>query len=150
MSDGENVIPVEVEAQREGQTRSTVEARDFELVVDEPENMGGADEGPNPLEYLLAGQAGCLNVTASQVANDMDIELEGLEIGITADFDVAAFRTEQPDHRTGLQNIEVTLEAEADASDETLQEWGERVEQRCPVSDNIRNGTDIALTVEQS
>lgn len=149
MSDGENVIPVEVEAQRESPTRSTIEARDFELVVDEPENMGGADEGPNPLEYLLAGQAGCLNVTASQVANDMDIELEGLEIGITADFDVEAFQTERPDHRTGLQNIEVTLEAEADASDETLQEWGERVEQRCPVSDNIKNETDVALTVEQ-
>lgn len=148
MSSDENIIPVEVEAEREGPTRSTIEARDFELVVDEPENMGGANEGPNPLEYLLAGQAGCLNVTASQVANDMGIKLENLEIEITADFDVATFQTERPDDRTGLQNIEVTLEAEADADDETLQKWAERVEERCPVSDNIKNGTGITLTVE--
>lgn len=148
MSTDENIIPVEVEAERESPTGSTVEARDFELIVDEPENMGGANNGPNPLEYLLAGQAGCLNVTASQVAKDMDIEIEDLEIEISADFDVEVFETEHPDDRTGLQNVTVTLEAEADADDETLQEWAERVEARCPVSDNIKNETEIALTVE--
>ena len=148
MSTDENIIPVEVEAERESHTRSTVEARGFELIVDEPENIGGANEGPNPLEYLLAGQAGCLNVTASQVAKDMNIEIENLEIEISADFDVATFQTEHPDGRTGLQNVEVTLKAESDADEETFQEWGERVEARCPVSDNIKNETNIALTVE--
>ena len=147
MNDDENVIPVEVEAEREGPTRSTIEARDFELVVDEPEEMGGSDEGPNPLEYLLAGQAGCLNVTASQVAKDMSIEIENLDITIAADFDIETFETEHPDGRTGLQNVEVDLEVESDADDETLQEWGERVEVRCPVSDNIKNETDIDLRV---
>ena len=148
MSDGENVIPVEVEAEREGPTRSTIEARDFELVVDEPEEMGGSNEGPNPLEYLLAGQAGCLNVTASQVAKDMGIEIENLEVTISADFDIETFQTEHPDGRTGLQNVEVDLEVESGADEETLQEWGERVEVRCPVSDNITNETDIDLTVK--
>ncbi len=148
MSDSDDVIPVEVEAERENPTKSTVEARDFELVVDEPEEMGGADEGPNPLEYLLAGQAGCLNVTASQVAADMDVTLESLEIEIEGEFDLDAFQTEQPDERTAVQNIDVTLAAEADADPETIQEWGERVEERCPVSDNIRHATAIDLSVE--
>lgn len=150
MSDTESVVPVEVEAERESATRATVEAREFELVVDEPEEMGGGNEGPNPLEYLLAGQAGCLNVTASQVANDMGIELDALAIEIGGEFDVAAFQTEKPDERTAVQNIEVTLEAEADADDETLQEWGERVEERCPVSDNIKNETAVNLSVERN
>lgn len=148
MSDSESTIPVEVEAERDSPTRTTIEARDFEVVVDEPDDMGGANEGPNPLEYLLAGQAGCLNVTASQVASDMGIELEALEIEIEGEFDVETFQTEQPDERTGVQNIEVTLDAEADMDDETLQEWGERVEARCPVSDNIKHETGIDLTVE--
>lgn len=150
MSDSENIIPVEVEAERESPTKSTVEVRDFELVVDEPEEMGGTDEGPNPLEYLLASQAGCLNVTASEVASDMGITLEALDITIEGDFDVATFQTEQPDERTAVQNIEVTLKAETSADDETLQEWGERVEARCPVSDNIKHDTGVALSVEQS
>jgi uncharacterized OsmC-like protein len=150
MSDSENIIPVEVEAERESPTKSTIEVRDFELVVDEPEEMGGTDEGPNPLEYLLASQAGCLNVTASEVANDMGITLEALDIAIEGDFDVATFQTEQPDERTAVQNIEVTLKAETSTDDETLDEWGERVEERCPVSDNIKHDTGVALSVERS
>lgn len=65
MSDSENIIPVEVEAARASPTKATIEVRDFELVVDEPEDMGGTDEGPNPLEYLLASQSGCLNARHS-------------------------------------------------------------------------------------
>ena len=148
MSDSETTMPVEVEAERESPTRSTIGVRDFELTVDEPEEMGGTDEGPNPLEYLLAGQAGCLNVTATQVARDMGVTLEDLEISIEGEFDLDAFQTEQPDERTGVQNIEVTLEAETDADDETIREWGERVEKRCPVSDNISQATNIGLSIE--
>lgn len=150
MSDADDIIPVEVEAERESPTRATVEARDFELVIDEPEEMGGANEGANPLEYLLAGQAGCLNVTATQVANDMGLDLDTLEIEIEGDFDVAAFETEQPDERTAVQNIDVALAAEADVDDQTLQEWAERVEERCPVSDNIKNETEVDLSVDRA
>lgn len=148
MSESENVIPVAVEAERESATRTSVDARGFELVVDEPEDLGGADEGPNPLEYLLAGQAGCLNVTATQVADDMGFELDDLEIGIDGTFDVDTFQTERPDDRTGVQDIEVTLDATADVDDATLEEWAERVERRCPVSDNIKRETEVDLTVE--
>lgn len=63
MSESTSLETISVEAQRESATRTTVKLRDFELTVDEPEEMGGQNEGPNPLEYLLAGQAGCLNVT---------------------------------------------------------------------------------------
>lgn len=148
MSESENVIPVTVEAERESATRTSVDARDFELVVDEPEDLGGADEGPNPLEYLLAGQAGCLNVTATQVADDMGFELDDLEIEIRGEFDVDTFQTERPDDRTGVQDIEVTLDATADVDDATLEEWAERVEARCPVSDNVKRETEVDLTVE--
>lgn len=63
MSESEHVQTVDVEANRESPTRTTVETRSFELVVDEPEAQGGTNTGPSPLEYLLAAQAGCLNVT---------------------------------------------------------------------------------------
>lgn len=88
-------------------------------------------------------------MTASQVAADMDIELEALEIEIEGEFDVETIQPEQPDDRTGVHDIEVTLEAEADVDDETLQEWGECVEARCPVSDNIKHETGIDLTIDQ-
>lgn len=147
-SDSGNVMDVAVEATRENPTKTTVRARDFELTIDEPEGMGGTDEGANPLEYLLAAQAGCLNVTGQQVAGDMGIEIEALDIDASGEFDLGAFETERPDEPTRVQNIEVEMRVEADADDETLREWGERVEARCPVSGNVKNETDVSLTVQ--
>ena len=43
--------------------RSHVKMRDFELVLDQPENMGGTDQGPRPSEILLAALAVCHEVT---------------------------------------------------------------------------------------
>lgn len=148
MADTENRLTVAVEASRESPTETTVEARDFTLTVDEPEELGGSDEGANPLEYLLVGQAGCLNVTAHQVAEDMDVPLRDLEIGISGEFDVETFMQERPDERTGLRDIAVSMTVDSDADRETLEEWAERVEQRCPVSDNIKNETSVTVSVE--
>ena len=39
-------------------TRYDGKARHFSLVVDEPEELGGQDSAPNPVEYLLAAYAG--------------------------------------------------------------------------------------------
>lgn len=138
-----------VEAQRESATQTTVEVRDFELTVDEPEEMGGQNEGPNPLEYLLVGQAGCLNVTGQQVASDMDIGIDDLEITIEGEFNQAAFAGNDDD-RTGLQDVEVSMTADADADETTIEEWAERVESRCPVSDNIKNETSVELTLDHA
>lgn len=138
-----------VEAQRESATQTTVEVRDFELTVDEPEEMGGQNEGPNPLEYLLAGQADCLNVTGQQVASDMDIGIDDLEITIEGEFNQAAFAGNDDD-RTGLQDVEVSMTADADADETTVEEWAERVESRYPVSDNIKNETSVELTLDHA
>ena len=51
-----------VNGKRVGATKYQGFARGFELVVDEPEMLGGEDSAANPVEYLLAGYAGCLNV----------------------------------------------------------------------------------------
>lgn len=146
-SDSGNLMTVDVEAKRESPTRTTVEVRDFDLTVDEPEEMGGQNEGPNPLEYLLAGQAGCLNATSQQVASEMDIDIADLEITIEGKFNQAVF-TGNDDDRTGLQDIEVSMAVEADADEATVEEWVERVEARCPVSDNIKNETSVKLSLD--
>lgn len=147
MSDSENAMTVDIEANRDSPTKTTVEAREFALTVDEPQEMGGSNDGPNPLEYLLAAQAGCLNVTGHQVASDMGIVLDDLGIDIDGEFDVATFQREQPDERTAVQNIDVSMAVETDADEETVEEWADRVEQRCPVSDNIKNETAVAVSV---
>ncbi|NUL47424.1 hypothetical protein F7P69_19785 [Cellulosimicrobium funkei] len=51
---------------RQQQTRMNV--REFEFTVDEPEAVGGRNEGPTPMEYLAGAVDACITVTAEQVA----------------------------------------------------------------------------------
>lgn len=149
MSDSETLMTIAVEGDREADTRTSVDARGFDLTVDEPTDMGGTNEGPNPLEYLLAGQAGCLTVTGQQIAEEMGIEINDLELSLEGDFNQAAFMGND-DGRTGLQDIDVTMAVDTDADKDTIEKWGERVEARCPVSDTIKNETSIDLTLDRA
>ena len=55
----------------------------FKLVVDEPEGLGGTDENANPVEYILAGLAGCVNVVGHLVAKELGFTIQKLHIEVS-------------------------------------------------------------------
>lgn len=67
----------------------TVEARkrDFEFTVDEPEERGGKDRGPNPLAYFLAGAASCLLNQLLTDAIFREVELGDVRLSARGHFD---------------------------------------------------------------
>ncbi len=138
-----------VKAESKNQTKSVVTTPGgFEMVIDEPENLGGGNEGPNPVEYLLGALAGCLNVVGHLVANEMGFALEKMKIEISGKLDPAKFMGKAETVRAGYQEINVKVEVEADADQKTLTEWLAVVEERCPVSDNIGNKTPLKLEIK--
>jgi uncharacterized OsmC-like protein len=137
-----------VSASAESPTKTRVSTRDFEFVVDEPATLGGSDEGPNPVEYLLGALAGCMNVVAHQVAREMELDVRDLEIEIDGDLDPAKFMGKSDESRAGYQEVRVDISADVDATDERIQTWLSAVEERCPVSDNMGNETPIALSFD--
>src|SRR5699024_3777528 len=52
---------------------STAHIGDKEVLIDEPESLGGTDIAPNPVEYLLAGLGGCINVLVVTFAEQFDV-----------------------------------------------------------------------------
>lgn len=70
-----------------------------------------------------------------------------VEIEISGEFDPAKFMGESTDERAGFQDITITIEADTDADDATLQQWAEQTEERCPVTDNVQNTTPMDLSV---
>ena len=78
-----------VKAHSESPTKTIVKARQFEIVVDEPAELGGTDLGANPVEYVLAAFAGCLNVMAHVIAKELNFELRGVEIDLYGDLNPA-------------------------------------------------------------
>lgn len=65
---------------RESGHRHGVRIRTHDLVLDEPTDLGGTDEGPSPLEMLAASLAGCVAVTIEMYAARKGWDIGGVEI----------------------------------------------------------------------
>ncbi len=142
-------MKVRVKATSAGPAKTIVKARNFELIVDEPENLGGTDAGANPVEYVLAAFSGCLNVMAHLIANEMQFELRGVEIDLSGDLNLGRLFGQSYEERAGYKQIEVAIKADTDADEETLKKWVEAIEDRCPVSDNLKNATPIKVSCKK-
>lgn len=102
---------------------------------------------PCPVEYILAGYAGCLNIVGAIVAKELDIDIKSVQIDISGTLDVDKYLGTPTVERAGFQAIEVTVKPISDAPTETLQKWIAIVESRCPVNDNLFNHTPISLNL---
>ncbi len=128
-------------------TKFVAEARNFRLVIDEPPTLGGTDEGANPVEYLLASYAGCLNVMGHLLAGELGFKLDRLEIEVTGDINPDRLFGKSFEDRAGFKKIQVTLKPYAKVSPEVLKDWIRAVENRCPVNDNLTNITPTEIVV---
>jgi len=136
-----------INARSETPTKTVVTARNFKMVIDEPQMLGGEDQGANPVEYLLGALSGCLNVVGHIVAKEMGFDFDGMEIDIEGSMNPAKFMGKSNKERTGFQQINVKINPNTSVDKETLRKWAEAVEERCPVSDNIKNATPIRIAI---
>jgi uncharacterized OsmC-like protein len=126
-------------------TKTKVKARNFEILVDEPQDLGGTNEGANPVEYLLASYAGCLNVMGHLVAKELDFELKGMEIDLAGSLNPARLFGQSNEERAGYKEIQVTLKPQCEADEQTLEKWQAAILDRCPVGDNLKNTTEVVV-----
>ena len=124
-------------------TRFEGTVRQFSIVVDEPENFGGKDSAPTPVEYILAGYAGCLNVVVNMIAKEMNIAIQHLEINITGTINPDKLFGISDKERAGFRSLNIHLDMKSDASKELLQKLLSQVKERCPVNDNLTNTTPV-------
>jgi len=136
-------IKVRVSGIRVSPTKTKVTCGGFELLIDK---LGG--EAPSPLDLALASLIGCLNITATLVAEDMGIRIEEAEFEAVGLFNPAVFYGKEGP-RAGYKGIRVVVRLRTDADEEKLRELMRRVEERCPVSDNLARTTPIEVSVER-
>ena len=137
-----------VRAHSENPTKTIVKARGFEMIIDEPADLGGTNAGANPVEYELAAFCGCINVMAHIVAGEMGFELKGVNINIVGNLNPDRLFGKSFEDRAGYKEIRVEVKPDCDASPEVLSKWLEAIEDRCPVSDNLRNSTPVSLDLK--
>ncbi len=130
-----------------GGMRVEAQARDHEVVIDQPQAGGGNDAGPNPMEYFLVALVGCLGTIAAIIANQERIKLDGFDVSVEGDYDPAYLLGKTEEGRAGFTEIRVSVNIDADMSDEEKQAFFERIDARCPISDNMINNTKIVFNV---
>lgn len=137
-----------IKAHSENPTKTIVKARGFELIIDEPKDLGGTDEGANPVEFLLAAYAGCLNVMAHVCAKELGFELKGVKIDLVGNLNPARLFGQSFEERAGYKEITATIRPECKADAETLSKWKDAIMNRCPVGDNLKNATDVVVEIK--
>jgi len=137
-----------VTGQNENPTKFVAKARHFQLIIDEPEGLGGTDHSANPVEFLLAAYAGCLNVMGHIVANELNFKLNGLRIELDGNLNPSKVFGKETNDRAGYKEINVNLIPDADTDEFTLAKWLEIIESRCPVNDNLINPTPVKIALK--
>lgn len=77
-------------------TQSVATARGKSLVIDEPLQRGGTDEGPMPVEYVFVGLLGCTHVISNKLAKANGIEFTSMDIDLKVTMDSHGTRLIKP------------------------------------------------------
>ena len=119
----------------------------FELVAGEPEILLGANDGPNPVEYVLHSLAACLTISIAYVAAARDVELTSIESSLTGELDARGAFGLSDAVRNGFERIGVSLRVTGNAPEEKLREVVERAQARSAVYDILTHGVPVAVEV---
>ncbi|MGY4768511.1 OsmC family protein [Kribbella sp. CWNU-51] len=119
-----------VESVWHGGYHCTVEAGPFTIQVDEPEEVGGANLGPQPTDLFLASVASCFTLAISYAARKRSLDLTELTVRATGRYD-------------GLQFGAVHVEARIGAPEAELERLVAAAERVCYVTNTLRSGVRL-------
>jgi putative redox protein len=118
-----------------------VDCGSHQIIMDQPTTALGDDLGPTPLELILAALAGCFGTVGRFLAHQRKIELRGMRFEIEGDYDPAGLLGRDASVRSGFQSLSMNVAIDADLTFEEKAEFLKEVERRCPLADNLMNGT---------
>lgn len=113
----------------------TIEAGSFEWSFDEPEEAGGSETGPTPVDVFLGALASCLSLSIRFQADKRDAPIDAIDVTTDAD----------PDHGS-VERVEATVRLETDADDETVERIVDLGERGCHVSQLLRDDLPVEIS----
>jgi uncharacterized OsmC-like protein len=129
---------VRADGEWKGNYRTDLDVRDFRFTIAEPEKIGGGNEGPTPMEYVLGALNGCLSVVIELVAKERGFMLRDLRVSSSGLVDQRGlFGT--ADVSPQFQSVEVNISGLVSAPGSQVTELQQTVLKRCPVYNLIHD-----------
>jgi len=132
--------------------KTAISSRDFSWLADEPEDLGGSDEGPTPMELLMGAIASCMAITMRMYAERKSWPLDSVEVDVQNEKVAVEDCPGYEGDKTGKIDVitaQITLHGDLDREQRTrIAEIGGK----CPVHKLVASGAHFIdeLRVETS
>jgi uncharacterized OsmC-like protein len=120
-------------------TSVSITGTEWKLQVDEPEEDGGSNSGPNPMQYFVASLASCQNEQAQVVAEELAITIDKIDITLEVDLNLDGFMGLDADSVNCFKRANLSAIVHGDLSKDQIIELGNRVDKRCPILSLLRS-----------
>ncbi|WAA13383.1 OsmC family protein [Fervidibacillus halotolerans] len=138
------LVTLRVKGKVESGITNTIQVRNLApVLIDEPIRLGGKDQGPNPLEYLLATLGACATIIAHDVAKEQQFTYKRIDYSVSGKLDPRGYKGVEG-VKTYFQSIRLDVFVETDENEEALQRVAEISEGRCPIYNLLKDaGVEI-------
>jgi uncharacterized OsmC-like protein len=126
-----------ISIKHESALRVKAEIRGHKVVLDVPENLGGADTGPEPVELFTAALGACMAMHVAKYCQTAKLPHEGFEIDL--DFQVV-----KGPLRVGSVMVDIRLPPDFP---ESRVEAVKRAAQQCTVKNTLKETTAVDVEV---
>jgi len=140
---------MEVSIEHLGAVQFEVKARNHVLVSDQPEEVGGHNEGMTPPELLLASLGSCAAYYAVDYLKRKNLIVDGTRVRVTADKIKPMMRPGQPPTGARVDNFQIEVEVPRELSDEQHQGL-ENAVHNCLVHNTLLTAPKIALAIRSA
>lgn len=123
-------------------------AGQHELISDEPKNIGGSDEGPDPYDYLMMSLGSCTVITIRMYAERKGWDFKNIYMELRHQKDYAEDCKDCDDPKAKIDVIEKEIIIEGDLSDDQLERLLE-ISKKCPVHKTMQGDLELKSTIER-
>lgn len=134
--------------------RTLARIRQFSVTIDEPPSLGGTDQGPNPVELVLAALGTCQEIVYATYARILGIPIDSVSVNVEGSLDPRGFFG-VADVPAGFQTVRYAVAIQSSAPAEEISRLIATVNAHCPVLDIVQrpipvegcytlNGTPVA------
>jgi|SRR5579859_3929514 len=106
--------------------------RQFTYSIGEPEELLGANQSPNPQDYILGGMAGCMMVGFVATATAKGIKLDDVQLTIKGSLDLRGFLDLDPTVSVGFEELQFNFKVKGSGTQEQYDEIVEHVRKVSP------------------
>lgn len=130
-------VTLRIEGDCPGEARSHVRIRSHEVVIDEPPERRGTDQGPAPTELQIAALIGVTNVILRRLARRDGVLIRYLKVEAEAELDRRGVWLHEP-VALPWRSIRLSLAIDTEADDERLAVWREDLARFSPIHVTLR------------